>query len=120
MAEVLRTIQRAVPSYDFALVKFQLTGSVLRLEYYVSLSETADEKQKLGVPAEYRDFTEDERLFAEFRLMADSNKKWFVERPRQDNVGNPVDNPAGKKVQLVRQTFNLAKVKKQKKSGAKS
>jgi hypothetical protein len=119
MAEVLRTIQRAVPSYDFALVKFQLTGSILRLEYYVSLSETPEEKQKIGVPAAYRDSTEDERLFAELRLMADANKKWFKDRPRSDNVGNPMDNPAGKKVQLVRQSFELADTKKAKKSGAK-
>ncbi len=119
MAEVLRTIQRAVPSYDFALVKFQITGSILRLEYYVSLSETPEEKQKLGVPASYRDYTEDERIFAELRLMADANKKWFKDRPRQDNVGNPIDNPAGKKVQLIRQSFELADLKKVKKSGAK-
>jgi hypothetical protein len=120
MAEVLRAIQAAVPSYDFALIKFQITGSVLRIEYLVSLAESADDKQKVGVPREYMDLTEDERLLAEFRKMADTNPKWFAQRPTPDQLGSPTPNSIGRDVRLVRQTFTLAKIKKQKRSGAKS
>ncbi len=106
---VLKAIQDAGPSYDFALVGVTISPRLMRVEYYVSLSETEAEQAKLNVPAVYRNakLNEEERMLASMGAMVEKHPDWFEAKPRQTKPGNPLRNSEGREAQLVDLSFPL-------------
>ncbi|MBZ0135935.1 MAG: hypothetical protein K8I27_06140 [Planctomycetes bacterium] len=119
LAEVLKTIERGVPSYDFTLLKIDITESLVTVDYLVSLTETQQERNQIGAG----DMKEAERMLASFRtLAAEEGKpekdKWFDGNPEQSLGGRPRTGPEGREVDQITMKLKLRKIEQPKKAKA--
>lgn len=119
LVEVLKTIERGVPSYDFTLLKIDITETLVTIEYLVSLTETQQERNQLKAG----DKTEADRMLESFRKLARENDKWFDGDPDQTLSGRPQTGPENREVDQITMKIKLKKIedpkKKKKKPGAK-
>ena len=119
MVEILKTIERGVPSYDFTLLKVDITESLVTVEYLVSLTETEQERRQLNAG----EMKEADRMLASFRQLARENDKWFEGDPDQTLSGRPQTGPEGREVDQITMKLKLKKIedplKKKKKTSTK-
>jgi hypothetical protein len=118
LAEVLKTIQSAKPSYDFALLRLDLLESGVTIEYLASLTETQSERDRLGAGT----LKESERMIAAFREMASQHPEWFDPKrlPEQSAGGRPQVGPEGREADLMTLKMYLKKIEPPKKKKATS
>jgi Tfp pilus assembly PilM family ATPase len=83
MAEVLRRIAAANPSYDFSLLRLAVDASSVRLEIVVSTTENQAERdaRRPALPPEQRNLTEIDRMMASLRAMTRDHPDWFAAEP---------------------------------------
>ncbi|MCA8937019.1 MAG: hypothetical protein KDB68_12540 [Planctomycetes bacterium] len=106
LAEVLKTIEKAVPSYDFALLRLDIVESGVTLEYLASLTETQAERDRLKAG----NMKEADRMFAAFRELHDAHPEWF-DRPPEQSLGNRASTgPEGRVADQMTLKLYLKKV----------
>ena len=104
LADVIGALKDGQPSYDFALIRIDITPDLVTIVYCASISETADEKAKRGNQAE------------EIR-MSNSLKKLMASKTEvYDGEPQPAGQPKGasngsRQVNEVRVSLKLKKVK---------
>jgi hypothetical protein len=126
MAAVLKTIDGSVPSYDFALLKCDITESGVTIEYMASITETQVERDQLllTLPKDQQEarrplmrLTESERMFDSFKKLAAANAQWFdpLKPPTQDSASRAQEGPEGRKADQMTIKLTLRKVEPPKK-----
>jgi hypothetical protein len=93
MAEVMRRIEAANRSYDFALLRMNIDTSTLRIDMIVSQSETQDERNKRNLPAHQRNLVEADRIMAELRAMTREHQHWFADEPNMSYGARDLSRP---------------------------
>jgi hypothetical protein len=114
LAEVLKTIEGAVPSYDFTLMGITISESMVTVEYLVSLSETQRERDILNAG----NLAEVDRMLEAFRALALRHPEWFAGPPDQVTAGRPQTGPENRQVDQVTMKLNLKKIEPPKKTPA--
>jgi hypothetical protein len=126
MAAVLKTIDGCVPSYDFALLKCDITESAITIEYMASITETQTERDQmlLAMSKEQQEakrplmrLTESERVFDGLKKLAAANPQWFdpLKPPTQDSASRAQEGPEGRKADQMTAKLTLKKVEPPKK-----
>ncbi|MCA8912974.1 MAG: hypothetical protein KDB82_14840, partial [Planctomycetes bacterium] len=113
LAEVLKTIQGAKPSYDFALLRLDILESGVTIEYLASLTETQSERDRLGAG----NLTESERMFEAFRQLHDAHPDWFDQQraPEESTGSRAPTGPEGREANQVTLKLYLKKIEPPKK-----
>jgi hypothetical protein len=106
---LMRAINEAKPSYDFAVTRIDIRNNALILRCFTSQSETPEERQKAGV----RD-VESDRLLSSLRKMVSSQPKMFVGEAdgggvKADLGGRAQDGPDGRKADEWTYTIPVVK-----------
>lgn len=117
LLKVLETFQAGKPSYDFAMTTFRIQNNMVTIEFFCSVTETAEERKLLGVG----DLTESERMFKAFRDLAAANTQWFD--PAPDAYSGEVTakaqaGPENRVVDVAKVTIRLKKIEPPKKPTA--
>jgi hypothetical protein len=128
MAAVLKTIEGAVPSYDFALLKVDILESGVTIEYMASITEDQAERDKLlgSMPKEKQEaargplkMKESDRMFDAFRKLVAEHADWFEGAPVQTEASRAQEGPEGRKADQMTIKLQMKKVEPPKKKSTK-
>ena len=111
LVEVLKTIQKAKPSYDFALLRCDVLETGVTIQYMASITESDDERRRLGVGG----VKESDRMFAAFNELADAHPEWFDGAPTQDEGSKGQVGPEGREADQMTLKLKLRKIEPPKK-----
>ncbi|MBE7490354.1 MAG: hypothetical protein HS108_01115 [Planctomycetes bacterium] len=103
LALVLRTLTEAKPSYDFVLLHIDIKNNNLNIDYFASLSETAEELAKVG------NVREADRMYDALRKMTRGNPKFFADEPKQTFSSRAQVGPEERKADQVKIQIPLVK-----------
>ncbi|MCB9933457.1 MAG: hypothetical protein H6841_08555 [Planctomycetes bacterium] len=112
LAQVMKTIESAKPSYDFALLKVQVLETGVNIEYMASLSETQAERDRVAAGK----LTEADRMFDAFRKLAAAYPQWFEGDPEQTQASKAQVGPDGRQADQMTLKLKLKKVEPPKKT----
>ena len=112
LAQILKTIESAKPSYDFALLKLQVLETGVTIEYMASLTETQAERDRMGVGT----MVEADRMFDAFRKLTAEKPEWFEGDPEQTQSSRGQDGPEGRKADQMTLKLKLKKIEPPKKT----
>jgi len=121
LAAILKTIEGAKPSYDFALLKVQVVETGVTIEYMASISETQQERDRLGAGT----MKEADRMHHAMRKLAQEKPEWFNGVPDQTEGSRAQVGPENRMADQMTIKMPLKKVEPPKrastapKSGAK-
>ncbi|MCA8914575.1 MAG: hypothetical protein KDB90_04115 [Planctomycetes bacterium] len=114
LVEILKTIQNAKPSYDFALMRCDILESGVTIQYMASITETPAERLRAGAPEQ----KEADRMFYAFRDLADAHPEWFEGAPTQDEGSKTQVGPEGREANQMTLKLKLKKIEPPKKKPA--
>jgi len=103
LALVLKTLTDAKPSYDFVLLHVDIKNNNLNLDYYASLSETADELKSVN------NLRETDRMYDALRKMTRANPKMFADEPKQTFASRAQVGPEGRQADQIKVQIPLVK-----------
>ena len=106
VAEILKAIERAVPSYDFALLKLHVIESGVTVDYLASITENQAERDKLKAGK----LVESERMFESFRKLTADYPSWFDGPPEQSQAGRAPEGPEGRQADQMSLKLKLKKI----------
>lgn len=112
LAQILKTIESAKPSYDFTLLKLHVLETGVTIEYMASLSETQAERDRLGVGT----MVEADRMFDAFRKLTAERPEWFEGDPEQTQSSRGQEGPEGRKADQMTLKLKLKKIEPPKKT----
>ena len=75
---LLRAINEAKPSYDFAINRIDIRNNNVTMRCFASISETSEERRKLGA----RDLEDFDRVLNALQAMVRANPKLFADAPK--------------------------------------
>ncbi|MCB9894354.1 MAG: hypothetical protein H6839_07890 [Planctomycetes bacterium] len=110
LAEILKTIEAAKPSYDFALLRCDILATGVTIQYMASITETDAERKRLGVT-----FKESDRMFDAFRKLAEAHPEWFEGDPTQEEGNKAQVGPEGRQADQMTLKLKLKKIEPPKK-----
>lgn len=119
MVEILKTIEKAVPSYDFTLLKVDITETSVTIDYFASLTETQAERNQLGAG----EMKEADRMLAAFRELVSTRKEWFEGEALQSISGRGQVGPENREADQMTIKLELKKIEdplKKKRTPARS
>lgn len=103
LALVLKTLTDAKPSYDFVLTNLDIKNNNLNIDYYASLSESADELKAVN------NLRETDRMYDALRKMTRANPKLFADEPKQTFGSRAQVGPENRQADQIKIQIPLVK-----------
>lgn len=103
---IFQVFERAKTSYDFALLGVDVRERSVNIDYLASLTETSAERRRLGVD---EDFTEEERIYAEFIRFVNEHPEWFEGSPTMSTPKGQM-GPEGREANRVTLRLQVKKI----------
>jgi hypothetical protein len=111
LAELLKAIESAGPSYDFMLQRVVIGRGSMVVDFFVSVSETQEERDRMArqnlIPAELKDRPESDRMIQRLRELVSTRSEWFSELPAVNPTGQVVEGAGGRQARQYNARFVL-------------